>query len=44
MASFLYTVTEPVLAPFRRIIPPLGGFDLSFLVVFILIQVINSRI
>ena len=44
VASFLYTVTEPVLAPFRRIIPPLGGFDLSFLVVFILIQVINSRI
>ena len=44
VASFLYAVTEPVLAPFRRVIPPVGGFDLSFLVVFILIQVINSRI
>ena len=44
VASFLYAVTEPVLAPFRRVIPPVGGFDLSFLVVFILIQVVNSRI
>ncbi len=27
--SFLYTITEPVLGPLRRVIPPLGGFDLS---------------
>ena len=44
VASFLYAVTEPVLAPVRRIIPPIGGFDISFLIVFIVIQVINSRI
>lgn len=37
---FLYTVTEPVLAPVRRIIPPLGGFDISFLVVVLLIQIV----
>lgn len=44
VASFLFAVTEPVLAPLRRIIPPMGGFDLSFLVVFIVIQLVNSRI
>jgi YggT family protein len=28
----LFTVTEPVLAPLRRVIPPAGRIDLSFLV------------
>ena len=45
LASFsqvLAQLTEPVIAPVRRIIPPAGMFDLSFLVVFIAIQVILS--
>ena len=29
----LFDVTEPVLAPMRRIIPPAGNFDLSFMIV-----------
>ena len=32
VARLLYDMTEPVLAPMRRVIPPLGGFDLSFTV------------
>ena len=40
--SVLFQITEPVLAPFRRIIPPAGMFDLSFLVVIILIMVLRS--
>jgi YggT family protein len=44
VARFLNAVTEPLLAPVRRIIPAAGMFDLSFLVVvlvweFIVIQV-----
>ena len=35
---FLYHATEPVLRPVRRIIPPVGGLDLSFLVVILLAQ------
>jgi YggT family protein len=27
--GFLYTITEPVLGPLRRVIPPIGMFDLS---------------
>jgi YggT family protein len=27
--AIITTLTEPVLRPFRRIIPPLGGFDIS---------------
>lgn len=42
--SFLHTVTEPVLAPLRRVIPPLGGFDLSPLVVFFAIQIICQAV
>jgi len=29
VANFLERVTNPVLAPFRRFIPPLGGVDIS---------------
>ncbi|MGA2036421.1 MAG: YggT family protein [Acidimicrobiales bacterium] len=40
----LYRLSEPVLAPVRRVIPPLSmggtGLDLSFFVVFLGIQVI----
>ncbi|MGH9121594.1 MAG: YggT family protein [Acidimicrobiales bacterium] len=35
-------ITEPVVAPLRRIIPPVGMFDLSFLVAFVLVEVIVS--
>jgi YggT family protein len=29
MQSILASLCEPVLRPFRRIIPPIGGLDLS---------------
>lgn len=29
VAMFLDTITAPILAPFRRVIPPLGGLDIS---------------
>jgi YggT family protein len=38
----LLQLTEPVIAPVRRIIPPAGMFDLSFLVVFIVIELVLS--
>jgi YggT family protein len=42
--SLLFEVTEPVLRPVRRVVPPAGMLDLSFMVVFfavvILIQVV----
>jgi YggT family protein len=36
----IFTLTEPVLAPFRRIIPPVGMLDLSFIVAFIVVEAI----
>jgi YggT family protein len=41
---FLIRVTEPVLAPFRRIIPPLGMFDISPIVVLLLIRLFQAAI
>ena len=42
--SALYRLSEPVLAPVRRVIPPARmrgmGLDLSFIVVFLGIQVV----
>jgi YggT family protein len=41
--SLLYELTEPVLRPVRRVIPPAGMFDLSFMIVFfVLVLVYNS--
>lgn len=42
VAQFLYRLTEPVLAPIRRVLPPMGGLDLSPLVVIIGIQILTS--
>lgn len=43
-SSLLWSVNEPVLRPVRRIIPTIGGLDLSPLVVILLLQVINRLI
>jgi len=46
-ASFLHVLmvlTEPVLAPVRRVIPPAGMFDISFLVVVVVIEIIHGII
>ena len=42
--SFLYTVTEPVLGPIRRIMPSMGGLDLSPIIVFFGIQILRSAL
>jgi YggT family protein len=36
--EYVAMLVEPVLAPVRRVIPPIGGLDLSFLVVILVIQ------
>jgi YggT family protein len=38
----LSALTDPVLAPLRRVIPPVGGLDLTFLVLLLLIQLVRS--
>ena len=41
IADFLDRITAPILEPFRRIIPPLGGIDISPIVVLLLLQFVR---
>ena len=36
--DYLARGIEPVLMPVRRVIPPIGGLDIAFLVVFLFLQ------
>ncbi len=40
-ATILYKITEPVLEPVRRVIPSIGGIDISPIIVFIVLGFIK---
>jgi YggT family protein len=44
IGKILYDLTEPVIAPIRRVVPPMGMFDMSIIVAFILIIVLRELI
>ena len=44
VADVLYRLTEPVLAPIRRILPNFGGLDISPVVVILLLIFINQEL
>ena len=41
VGEFLYRVTEPVLRPIRRLLPNMGGIDISPLIVIVIIWFIQ---
>ena len=41
MVAFIYQVTEPILAPIRRLIPPTSGIDWSPLVALLLLGIVT---
>ena len=38
---FVYRVTAPILAPIRRLMPPIGGLDFSAWVAILLLSVVQ---
>lgn len=44
IGDFLYRVTEPVLRPIRRILPNLGGIDISPVILILLILFLRQLI
>ena len=40
----LYDVTEPLLAPLRRVIPPAGMFDISFMVLVFALLIVQRAV
>lgn len=41
ITGFLDAITRPLVAPIRRVLPTLGGVDLSFLVAFLILEGVN---
>jgi YggT family protein len=44
VSHWLTKVTEPVIAPFRKIVPPLGMFDISFMIAFFVILIFTEYV
>ncbi len=44
IVRMLHQLTEPVLRPVRRIIPPIGGLDLSVLVLILLLYFLKDAV
>ena len=44
VATFLRTMTEPLLAPIRRVLPPMGGLDFSPLALLVALQLLRSMV
>lgn len=41
LRNALDRIVNPMLAPIRRVVPPLGGLDLSPLILIILIEIVS---
>jgi len=39
LAPFVHALNDPLLRPIRRVVPPIGGLDLSVLVAVLLLQI-----
>jgi len=42
--ALVQQITEPVMRPFRKILPPMGGLDLSPILVFLVINVLKMMV
>jgi YggT family protein len=42
LVQLLYQITEPILRPFRRIIPPIGMVDISPIVALLVLQLVEQ--
>ncbi len=39
---FVYEITEPVMRPFRQLLPPMGGLDFSPILVFAVLHFVRQ--
>jgi YggT family protein len=44
LKEILWSITEPILAPARRYVPPLGMMDISPIVVIVVLRVIENAV
>jgi YggT family protein len=41
---FIYDVTEPIMAPFRRLLPNAGGIDFSPIIVWMILMLLRNLV
>jgi len=44
LIRFIYEVTEPIMAPFRRLIPATGGIDFSPIVAMLAVTLVQKLV
>lgn len=44
LVAFVYSATEPILAPIRNLLPQMGGLDLSPMIAILILQAIAQAI
>ncbi|MGH7067310.1 MAG: YggT family protein [Acetobacteraceae bacterium] len=44
IGDFLYRITEPVLRPIRKMLPNLGGIDISPVIVIVVLYAVNDKL
>lgn len=44
LVKLLYDVTEPILEPFRRLVPSVGGIDFSPILVFLVLEFVRNAV
>jgi YggT family protein len=44
LGEFLFRITDPVLRPIRNMLPPMGGIDISPIILFLIIILIEKVI
>jgi YggT family protein len=44
LVTLTHVLTEPILAPIRKVLPPMGGLDLSPMVLLIALQILKRGV
>ena len=44
LVAFVYSATEPILAPIRNLLPQMGGFALSPMIAILILQAIGQAL
>jgi YggT family protein len=42
LVQVVYNLTEPVMAPIRRVLPPIGGLDFSPMILLVALRVLRG--
>lgn len=44
VSKVLFQITEPILGPLRRVIPPMGMFDLSPMIALLVLNIVGRQL